>query len=306
MIEIGDEQIYRQRDNDPSRRVRVVGIDTSKRNPRYEIEFLDGDATGTRENVPERRLRGAWSDVERYDERMANWARVSAFEMTDAEEAAAELVFDALIPDEVAELQWSPNTTRIIDPAKLEPLIGVPVAELVDRVESFTDDEGHSIVSPEGTLLIAELACHVTPMPVLDLVVADEREYREKTMRGHTYTDHRGEKRTSDPEWEYKWYLERGRPRHELLRGWCGNRAVTLQERLGAAEAEVRRLDLLVTRLVDQLRGNGHSIFADVIANVHEEERITPANYRPVVDRPLKESEIPVRYIEVPRRRWWG
>jgi hypothetical protein len=306
MIQIGDEQIYRQRDHDPSRRVRVLAIDTSKRSPRYEIEFLDGETAGKRENAPERRLRGPWSDVRRYDERMANWERVSAFELTDVEESAAEFVFNALIPDEVAELQWSPNMTGIIDPAKLEPLIGYPVEELVERVESFTDDDGHRVVSPEGTLLIAELACRVNPMPVLDLVVEDERTYHEKTKRGRTYADHRGHERTSDPEWEYSWYLERGRPLHELLRGWCGHRAVSMQERLAAAEAEVRRMDLLVTRLVDQLRENGHSMFADVIANVHEEERITPANYRPVVDRPLKSTEIPVRYIEVPRRRWWG
>lgn len=185
--------------------------------------------------------------------------------------------------------------TNIADPAKLEPLIGFPVDDLVERVESFSEGDGHRVVSPEGTLQIAELACRVNPMPVLELVVEDERKYRQKTMRD-----------ASDAEWEYRWYLERGRPLHELLRGWCGHRAVSMQERLAAAEAEVRRLDLLVTRLVGQLRENGHKIFADVIAEVHEEERITPANYRPVVDRPLKPSEIPVRYIEVPRRRWWG
>ncbi len=305
MIQIGDEQIYRQRDDDPSRRVRVVAIDTSKRNPRYEIEFLDGETAGKRENVPARRLRGPWSDVHRYDEKMANWARVSAFELTDTEERAAGFVFDALIPEEVAELQWSPSTTDIVDPTKLEPLIGIPVEELLQRVESLTADDDHTVISPEGTLLIAELACGVNPMPVLDLVVEDERKYRERTKRGETYTSRRGEERTSDPEWEYSWYLERGRPLHELLRGWCGHRAVSMQERLAAAEAEVRRLDLLVTRLVDQLRGNGHGMFADVIAEVHEEERITAANYRPVVDRPLKPSETPVRYIEVPRRRHW-
>ncbi|WNV90353.1 hypothetical protein [Umezawaea sp. Da 62-37] len=306
MIKIGDEQIYRQRDHDPSQRVRVLAIDTSKRNPRYKIEFLDGEAAGKQENVPERRLRGPWSHVRRYDESMADWERVSAFELTDIEGSAVGLVFDALIPDEVAELRWSPHVTEIIDPVKLESLIGLPTEELIERVEFLTDGDGHRVLSQEGTLLIAELACQVNPMPILDLVVEEERKYREKTTRGESYTDHRGEERTSSPEWEYSWYLERGRPLHELLRGWCGHRAVSMQERLAAAEAEVRRLDLLVTRLVDQLRENGHSMFADVIASVHEEERITPANYRPVVDRPLKPSEIPVRYIEVPRRRSWG
>ncbi|MET8757228.1 hypothetical protein [Lentzea sp. NPDC004782] len=306
MIQIGDEQIYRQRDHDPSQRVRIVAIDTSKRNPRYEIEFMDGETAGKKANVPERRLRGPWSDVRRYDEMMANWHRVCGFELTEIEGSAVEYIFEMLIAEEIVNLDWSDRTAEIIDPVKLEPLIGVPVAQLVDRVESLTNSDGHDVVSPEGSLLIAEFACQVNPAPVLDFVLEDEREYREKTKRGETYTNHRGEERTSDPEWEYSWYLERRRPLHELLRSWCGHRAVTMQERLGAAEAEVRRLDLLVTRLVDQLRENGHSIFADVIASVHEEERITPANYRPVVDRPLKPSEIPVQYIEVRRRRWWS
>ena len=33
-------------------------------------------------------------------------------------------------------------------------------------------------------------------------------------------------------------YLKYAKPLHELLREWCGHRAVGLQERLGAAEAE--------------------------------------------------------------------
>ncbi|RAS64785.1 hypothetical protein C8D87_105278 [Lentzea atacamensis] len=306
MIQIGDEQIYRQRDQDPSQRVRVVSIDTSRRNPRYEIEFLDGERAGKRENVPERRLRGPWSGVRQYDENVANWERVSAFELTDVEESAVELVFEALIPEEVANRLWNDNVTEIADPVKLEALIGSSVTELVERVESLTNDEGNELVSPEGTLIIAELACTVNPMPVLTLVLEEEREYREKSKHGWTISSSRGEDWTVSPERMYSRYLESIRPLHELLRGWCGHRAVSLQERLGAAEAEVRRLDLLVTRLVDELRENGHSRFADVIAEVHEEERITPANFRPVVDRPLKPSEIPVRYIEVPRRRRWG
>lgn len=305
MIHIGDEQIYRQRDYDPSQRVRVLAIDTSKRNPRYEIEFLDGETAGKRENVPERRLRGPWSDVARYDERVANWQRITEFELTDIEESAVELVFTTLIPEEVADRHWRDNVTVIIDAAKLDALIGVAVGDIVARVESYTDDD-QEVLSPQGTLLIAELACQVNPMPMLELVVEEEREYRERTKRGKTYSSSRGEDWTSPPERQYSFYLEHIRPRHELLRSWCGHRAVSMQERLAAAEAEVQRLDLLVTRLVDQLRENGHSNFADVIAEVHEEERITPANYRPVVDRPLKPSEIPVRYIEVPRRRWWS
>jgi hypothetical protein len=305
MIQIGDEQIYRLRDYDPSQRVRILAVDKRKKSPRYEIKFFDGENAGKQENVPAKRLRGPWSGVRQYDEMMANWERLAVFELTDQEETAVATVFAELIPEEVAEWEWSPVrwVTTIHNPAPLEPLIGLPVSELLDQVDYFTlaDDE---VVSAAGTLMIAEFACRVNPKPVLDWVIEDEQKYREKTKRGESFVTHDGRERISDPEWEYRWYLERGRPVHELLRGWCGHRAVTMQERLAAAEAEVQRLDVLISRLIDQMKGNGHSIFAEVMARVHEEERITPANYRPVVDRPLKPSEIPVRYERAPRR--WG
>jgi hypothetical protein len=305
VIQVGDEQIYRLRDYDPSQRVRILAVDKRKKSSRYEIEFLDGENTGKHENVPAKRLRGPWSGVRQYDGMMANWERLAAFELTDIEESAVSTVFAELIPEEIAEWEWSPVrwTTTIYDSSLLERLIGLPVSDLLNQVESITSDDT-SVVSAAGTLMIAEFACRVNPKPVLDWVIEDERKYREKTKRGESFVTRDGLERTSDPDWEYRWYLEHGRPVHELLRGWCGHRAVSMQERLGAAEAEVQRLDVLISRLIDQMKENGHSIFADVMASVHEEERITPANFRPVVDRPLKPSEIPVRYERAPRR--WG
>ncbi len=306
MVQVGDEQIYRLRDFASSQRVRVVSIEVMKKSAKYEIEFLDGDSAGKREKVPGKRLRGPWSGVREYDEAMATWERFAAFELSDPEEAAVETVFSELIPEAVARWEWSEpvrRVTTISDAAGLEPLIGIPASDLIAQVDSFASGED-TVVSPEGTLMIAEYACRVNPMPILNGVIEEECKCREKTKRGEAYTSHDGQQRTSDPEWEYRWYLEHDRPRHELLRGWCGHRAVTTQERLAAAEAEVQRLDVLIARLVDQMKGHDHSMFAEVIERVHEEERITAANYRPVVDRPLKPSEIPVRYECAPRR-WW-
>ncbi|MEU0509063.1 hypothetical protein [Amycolatopsis sp. NPDC006125] len=303
-MQIGDEQIYRARDYDRSQRVRIVAVDRRKKTARYEVEFLDGEDAGKQENVSANRLRGPWAEVAGYDEMMANWERLAAFELTGPEQTAASTVFEALIPASVAEWEWSPVrwVTTIFDPVALEPLIGLPANELIDQVDSFTTADGE-VLSAEGTLKLAEFACRVNPHPVLQWVIEDERRYRDKTKRGAPIV-HDGHETTTDPEWEYQWYLEHGRPVHELLRGWCGHRAVTMNERLAAAEAEVQRLDVLITRLIDQMKDNGHSIFAEVMERVHEEERITPANYRPVVDRPLKPSEIPVRYERAPRR--WG
>ncbi|WP_370945394.1 hypothetical protein AB5J62_40865 [Amycolatopsis sp. cg5] len=306
MVQVGDEQIYRIRDFDTSQRVRVVAIEMQKKTAKYEVEFLDGESAGKREKVPGKRLRGAWSGVREYDELMANWERLAAFELTDLEESAVETVFSELIPGEVASWEWSALVrwvTTIHDPVALEPLIGIPVSELLGQVASFATGDG-AVVSPAGTLMIAEYACRVNPMPILDGVIREERECREKTKRGVSHTSSGGREWSTNPDWEYRSYLEHYRPQHELLRGWCGHRAVTMQERLAAAEAEVQRLDVLITRLIDQMKEHDHGHFAEVMEQVHEEERITAANYRPVVDRPLKPSEIPVRYERAPRR--WG
>ena len=91
---------------------------------------------------------------------------------------------------------------------------------------------------------------------------------------------------------------------HEIRRAWCGHRAVTLQERLAAAEAEVRRLDELLSRVLDELKTHNHSFVADVIEREHVEERITHEKLRLVVDCSSILSEVSVRYERAPRR--WG
>lgn len=304
-MDVGDELIYRLRDFSPSERVRIVGIDTRKKTPRYDVEFLDGQNRGTVENVPSGRLRGPWSTVREYDERMRHWERFTEQAMDRHEEDAVERVFTLLIPGRAATLDWhySVWTTRILDADTLETVIGIPVSEVLESVDWYAEEE-ETVVSPEGTMRIAEYACRVNPIPVLDAVVEDEKQYREYSKRCGPRVTYDNRPTTSSPEWEYAYYLEHGRPVHEILRAWCGHRAVTLQERLAAAEAEGRRLDELLARVLDELKTHNHSFVADVIEREHVEERITPEKLRPVVDRPLKPSEIPVRYERAPRR--WG
>ena len=305
MSGIGDELIYRLRDYSVSEHVRVVEIDGRKKTPRYVVEFVDGDKVGEQENVPGGRLRGPWSDVAAYDELMANWERIDQVELTVPEQSAVGQVFDLLISEEVAEYEWSPvrYATRVHQREALQALIGITVDDLLNQAEGFALD-GDVMLSADGTLMIAECACRINPMPVLDWVLEDEKDYKEKSRNGRPAVSYDKRAYTTSPEWEYQWYLEHGRPVHELLRSWCGQRAATLQERLGAAEAENRRLDELITRIFEELKRLGHAQAADHLIRTYEEDRITPANYRPVVDRPLKPSEIPVRYVTAPRR--WG
>ena len=154
---------------------------------------------------------------------------------------------------------------------------------------------------------IAELACKRSSTVFLDWVVDEERKLRPLTKRGWTIgLSNKDCDRPTSPEWEWHWYLDHHRPKHELLRQSCGDRAIMFHERLLAAEAEIQRLDVVVARLIDELKET-ETIdvkFAERTEKEIEKERITPANIRPVVDRPLDFSEIPVRYERTPRR--WG
>ena len=100
---------------------------------------------------------------------MADWERLARAQLTDHEESAVLTVFDLVILEETAEWEWSPVRwiTRIHDRSALESVIGIPVDDLLAQAEWFDLDED-VILSPEGTLMIAEYACRINPMPVLD------------------------------------------------------------------------------------------------------------------------------------------
>jgi hypothetical protein len=301
---VGDEWAYRQRDDSASERVRIVTITMKKTSARLEVAFLD-DQDGRVENVPGSRLPVPWGEVTSYDAMMANWKRIDELALDRTEEACVEEVFQLLIADEIAELEWRPVScaTLVHDRARLGNLIGVPVDEILASVEWF--DQGDGIVlSPAGTMRIAEAACRANPTPVLDLVMEQEAESRHKCKHGVDRTNaFTREKERTSPEWEYDWYRRCDRPRHELLRQWCGHRAVTFHGRLVAAETENHRLDVLVTDLIEALYFAGNRPLAARYAEEHERDRVTPHRARPVVDRPLDPSEIPVREVLV-RHRW--
>lgn len=305
-MEIGQEWIYRLKVFSPSERVKILAVEKRKQTTRVDIKFLDGERVGQCDNVPANRLHGLWSTVTEYDERMANWQRLGSSELDEVEESAAGEVFDALIPKNVATYYDSPvrNGGSVRDREALERLMCQPMSDLLEQVEWFERDDVLEL-SADGTLLIARYVCAANPAPILDRVMAEEAEIREYCKRGREYEAYDGSgKQTSSPEREYESYRKHERPVHELLRGWCGHRSVTFVERLTAAEAEVRRLDILVAEIIDTVRQH-NTIHADGYESEHNEERITPESIRPVVDRPLAPWEIPVREIRVRAPRWW-
>lgn len=305
-MEIGDECIYRLKVYSPSERAKILGIEKRKQTTRVDVEFLDGERAGVRDNIPSTRLHGPWSSVVEYDERMANWQRLDRDGLDETEEWAAAEVYETLIPPEVATHYRSfvRNGATVRDRAELERLMHRPLRDVLDQIEWFEHDDVLEL-SPGGTLLIAEYVCAANPAPILERIMAEEAEVREHCKRGREYDAIDGSgKETSPPEREYEMYRRIYRPVHELLRSWCGHRSVTFVERLTAAEAEVRRLDILVAELIDALRKHD-APSADSYDREHDDDRIRPETIRPVVDRPLAPWEIPVREIRVRGRRWW-
>lgn len=302
----GEEWAYRLKEFDPSERVLVHAVTHDKRKSRADIEFVDGAKSGTRTSVPGGRLKVPWREATAYDLTMANWRRLGSERLDEVEDYAVTIVFGCLIPEDVADPDGGrvPNTTTVFKPDELENLIGLPPAQLAEMFPSF-EHNGNLVLSPEGTLAIAENACRRNPHPILAEIMEEEARTREHCKRGRDcISPLDGTESFSSPEREYDFYVRYDKPRHELLRQWCGYRAVSVHERLAAAEAECRRLDEVLARTIDTLKNGDAAGMAEALEREHEEGRITPYNVRPVPDRPLAPWEVPVR--EVPARRRWG
>lgn len=308
-MNVGDELIYRASYYAPSERVAVRGIEQRKQSVRVDIEFLNGKKAGRQENVPGSRLNGPWRGVEAFDELRENWLRLNGNGdgLDPTEQSAVLDVLIALVPDEVAMYDNSPvrHGMTISDVPTIERLMQRPMADVLGQVEWFERDDELELPAL-GTLLLAEYVAAANPAAILEVVMNEETEARDACKRGRERDHYDGSgKQQSSPEYEYARYLKYDRPKHELVRSWCGHRAVTFVERLTAAEAEVQRLDILLATTIERLREHNNTL-ADVYEQEHDEERIRGETVRPTIDRPQAPWELPVREVPARRgRRWW-
>jgi hypothetical protein len=271
---VGDEWVYRFREYEPSERVRILAVTLNKNTARLDVVFPD-DPTQRVENIPGSRLRAPWSEAERYNTLMANWHRIIQPELSDVESFSASEVFSVLIPDDVATIASSQvsDATAIHDRARLEAITGVSMMELLADVEWF-EHENAVMVSPAGTLRIAEAACLANPTPVLELIAAEQAESirNSQSAAGHLH----GTICQATRECAYHWRQRDDQPRHELLRQWCGRQAATTHDRLLAAEAENQRLDRLIYELIQALERVGERSLARRYAEEHR--RVNPVH----------------------------
>jgi hypothetical protein len=149
-MQAGEEWAYRVRSHAPSERVRVLEIERRKQSTRAVVEFLDDARSGRVENVPVGRLRVPWSEVAAFDALMANWQRIDGYKLSQAEEHAVGVVFERLIPDDVADYDTggAQNGREIKDDRALEMLVNRSVRR--GRRPGNVDDVEQAIARLHG------------------------------------------------------------------------------------------------------------------------------------------------------------
>ncbi|NKS62346.1 hypothetical protein GS966_19885 [Rhodococcus hoagii] len=151
---VGDDWAYRQRDQEPSQRVRILALEPKRQSFSADVEFLEGERAGMRENVSGRRLKAPWCDVAAYDQRMGDWERLrKECTLTPEEDYAAIMVLGRLVPEEVAAQHDGPvhGMTVITDREAIDRLLVEPLGFVLERCEWLIDEDGALFVSPRGT-----------------------------------------------------------------------------------------------------------------------------------------------------------
>lgn len=299
----GERWAYRKASHLPATEVEILGTTENGRKVRVEIRHLDDGRT---EVVTPGKVPVKWDDLESLLKSEETWRWLTDFELHEVEEYAIMVVFEDLVTEPVASIDYSSrrHVATVHDIAGFETLLDGTLDDLARRAP--VDREGAPRLGREATLVAAELICRRDPQPILDWIYEREEKSRHNCKHGakRDYKHRDDDPDKASPEEEWHWYITYDRPRLELLRQWCGFRAVTADERRRAAEAEARRLDLLVTEVITALAHHDKS-YADSFAREHETKRITPARVRPQIDRPLSIEEMPVREIRVRSRGWW-
>jgi hypothetical protein len=255
---------YRARSVDDVTPVRVLRIGT-KKPARVLVRFEDPAKEGHEEWVPPVRLKVPWADAETFRAREARWAAVLKLSPDrDAPEAgAASEVFEMLVDDEVADLDWRDAYLRISDVDRLARLSGLSAAELSSDPVGFAED-GDLIASWPLALKVAQGVAALHADKILAQVVKEERKYQHDRIHGEHV---RGRGRHGDHYFEPEVIQavddKHFAPKRALLRQWCGDEAGERQEELVELRKEIRRVGEIAERAISALRSCGQRSIAD-------------------------------------------
>ncbi|WP_312977251.1 hypothetical protein [Corynebacterium sp.] len=289
-VKIGQYWAYRESDKYicESHKVHIKGIEPfGKKSQRYVIEFRDGRTR----KVPRNRLKAPWEESRNIDEDLNLHINLKNQGGDEVENSIATSIIEEFMPLEVIDIHVD-DTCIIFDPAALEEILEIRLEELLEGIITRSLPNGLEI-SPLGAAKISQRYALLHPEKLLSSVAREEKEYKYKLK------EHQGIL-SARSEWQF--YLSYVRPRHELIREWCGHKATFAHERLAAAEAEVVRLRNFALRLIDTIEEHRETVGKQYREELYSDE-ITPYNIRETPDRPLEPHEIPER-VEY-RRAWW-
>lgn len=267
VLHVGEHWAYRARQIDDVVQVEVLKVGT-QRPPRVLVRWVDESFEGRQEWVPPARLKVRWDVVDAFREHEACWNRIDALGIGDEPAYwAADAVFETLIDDGVARMEWrEAGACRITDSVRLAELTSLDIAVWSQCSEGFT--EGEDLVVPwPVTEEIAAAAAQHNPAPILEKVLNDENEARYRAIHGHWYRGRGSNPGSTIPaEICIQVDNERGKPQRELLRQWCGAQAVDRFDELVELRKEIHRVGKIAEAAIDALRKAGRKAEAQQLA----------------------------------------
>lgn len=256
----GELWAYRARQQDPLVQVAVVRLGV-KKPQRILLRFVDDEFEGLQDWVPPARLKVPWSGVDEYVARERRWDAVSraSTDASDAEELAASIIFDLLVPEDLAGLGWNATRgiIRIHDVAGLAGALNLEPGALRDPT-SFEEEE--DLISPwTVTVAVARRAADRELHKVLRYVEKEEADARREATYGR-WSPRRGrEDDWVSPEVCQRVDEEHGQPIRTILRDWCGADAVDLRAEMAALRNDASSAGKVAQEAIELLRRHGHT-----------------------------------------------
>ncbi|MBB5153330.1 hypothetical protein [Saccharopolyspora phatthalungensis] len=247
---------YRKGAHDPVTCVDILRLG-STRPARVRVRFVEDAYEGHEDWVPPNRLKVRWKDVAAWQEREERWNAVrdaSAEARNTTENDAAGWIFDLLPGYNYAKQLWGRDegALAIRDVDALVADLGIDRTIVVGDPVAFTDDDGSLIVPWRVMHEVARLLAQKHSDHYISEVTKEEREHEHKNRWGYmSGSGHISAEICAEVDEEH------GRPLRDLIRQWCGAKAIARQDELDALRAEVKRLGTLVERAVDAVRNAG-------------------------------------------------
>lgn len=253
-LEPGQRWAYQHRTSDRYCEVELLRIG-DRRPPRVLVRFIDLDAEGAEEWVTPKRLKVLWTDVEELIAKDARWEGVRTSSLQDPIESAALHVFDTLIGNEIAHMEYSGHygIMRIKQPERLAAITGLDLQDF-EYPSSFVED-GQMVVPWTVTEQVALSALRANPDPILEALVREEQEAEHKAIYGSA-TD--GGYILSGPECKAI-DDEHFRPVREQIREWAGVAAAERIDELVALREEIARVGQIAETAIAALHTAGRT-----------------------------------------------